>query len=1082
MKKQILFLAASLMTGVAVAQDAPGWLRNSAISPDGKTVAFTYDGDIYTIPVGGGKATQLTMNPAYDSYPAWSPDGKQIAFSSDRFGGFDVFIMSADGGSPKRLTTHSANEYVETFKDTKHVLYRSSIMPTAEDGVFPSGTYPQVYEVSTDGGRPRLFSSLTMESLSMNSAGQLLYQDKKGYEDTWRKHHQSPITRDIWLSQSTPVSQYTKLTSFKGEDRNPIWAADGKSFYYLSEQKGTMNVYKRNVTDGKETQLTSFTKHPVRYLSVSKNGTLCFSFNGELYIQPQGEKAQKLNVNMVKDNTVRDMYPVFNTSGSSSMSVSSDEKEIAFICRGDVYVTSVDYQTTKRITNTPEEERSVCFSPDGRSVVYASERNGVWGIYRTSLVRDNDKQFVYAHELKEEPLIVGNEACYMPQFSPDGKEIAYFANRTELRIYNLKSKSSRVVMPEKFNYSYTDGDQYFDWSPDSKWLLTKYIGIGGWNNVDVALVKADGSRIENLTESGYSDGNAKWVLDGKAMIWQSDRAGYRSHGSWGAENDIYLMFFDEEAYDRFKMNKEERALYDERKKATEEKKEDKKEDKKDSKKDKKGKETKKEDKKEDLKFDLENRKDRIIRLTGNSSHLGEAYLSQDGRKLYYQAAFEGGYDLWVRDLDDYSTRILVKGFGGGEMIPDKEGKKLYVGNWTLRKVDLSDGNVSNIPFSAQSDYRPKEERTYIFDHIASLVNDKYFDKEILKSHDWDFYTKNYKKFLPYINNNYDFAEMLSEMLGELDASHTGARYGGTGAALPTAALGAFIDESYTGDGLCIKEIIKNGPLDYAGSKITNGCIIQKINGQPILKGADYYPLLAGKANERVTTLTITDSKGKNSFEQDVKLISYGQQEALLYRRWVEKCREMTEKYSKGEVGYVHVKGMDSNSFREVYSDILGKYRNCKAILVDTRHNGGGWLHNDLAILLSGKEFQRYVPRGQYIGSDPYMRWYKPSAVLVCEDNYSNAHGFPAMYKALGIGKLIGTPIAGTMTAVWWERQVDNSLVFGVPQVGIKDMNGHYLENQQLNPDIEVYNTPEQQLKDDDVQLKTAVEHLLKISK
>ena len=215
------------------------------------------------------------------------------------------------------------------------------------------------------------------------------------------------------------------------------------------------------------------------------------------------------------------------------------------------------------------------------------------------------------------------------------------------------------------------------------------------------------------------------------------------------------------------------------------------------------------------------------------------------------------------------------------------------------------------------------------------------------------------------------------------------------------------------------------------------------------------------------------------FETKVKAISSGQESELLYKRWVERNRKIVEKLSDGKVGYVHVKGMDSESFRTVYSELLGRNRNKEAVIVDTRHNGGGWLHDDLATLLSGKEYQRFVPRGQYIGSDPFNKWCKPSCVLICEDNYSNAHGFPWVYKELNIGKLIGAPVPGTMTAVWWERQIDPSIVFGIPQVGCMNMRGEYAENMQLNPDIEVYNEPSKVLKGEDEQLEVAVKEMLK---
>ncbi len=236
-------------------------------------------------------------------------------------------------------------------------------------------------------------------------------------------------------------------------------------------------------------------------------------------------------------------------------------------------------------------------------------------------------------------------------------------------------------------------------------------------------------------------------------------------------------------------------------------------------------------------------------------------------------------------------------------------------------------------------------------------------------------------------------------------------------------------------------------------------------------------MLSGKAGEKVR-LSVYNPTTKERFEEVVKAISSGDQDRLLYDRWVENCRKRVDRLSNGTIGYIHVKAMDSESFRTVYSELLGRCRNKEAVIIDTRHNGGGWLHDDLATLLSGKEYQRFTPRGQYIGSNPYNKWTKPSCVLICEDNYSNAHGFPWVYKELGIGKLIGAPVPGTMTAVWWETQIDPTMVFGIPQVGVQDMRGHYLENQQLQPDIEIYNAPEAQLKGEDPQLERAVQEML----
>ena len=1080
MKRFLLGAAVYITAMAAQAEEAPLWMRYCVISPDGGQIAFTYKGDIYTVDTGGGKARQITSSRGYDTHPVWSPDGKSIAFASDREGSMDVFIVGRDGGVPRRLTSHSGNEVPVAFRDNDHVLFGAAVMPDAEDMTFPSAQFPQVYEVSTEGGRPVMFSSVPMEDISISPDGRsFLYHDRKGYEDAWRKHHTSSITRDIWLCTAAVGRErrFRKITTFDGEDRTPVWAQDGKSFYYLSERDGSFNIYRSDIEGRNITRLTSHTGHPVRFLSTAKDGTLCYGFNGEIYTLKEGEPAKKVAVSIVADTYDRHLVKQLKSSGATEISVSPDGKEVAFVMRGDVYVTSVEYKTTKQITDTPEQERDIDFSPDGRSIVYASERDGLWQIYQTSLVDKDDKLFTYANDFKEERLVNSSYTSFQPQYSPDGREVAFLQNRTELRVLNLKTKAVRTVMDGKFEYSYSDGDQWFEWSPDSRWLLSGYIGHGGWNNKDVALVNASGNgEIHNLTQSGYTDGDAKWVLGGKAMIWKSDRAGYRSHGSWGSEDDVYIMFFDLDAYERFRMSKEETALLEEAEKKEKED-EAKKEDEK-----KKGKrnadEKEKKDVVEPLEFDLENCRDRIVRLTVNSSRLGDAVLSAKGDKLYYQAAFEDGYDLWVHDLKENKTSIVMKNIGYGAMITDKKQENLYICNSSIKKVNMEKGESKNVEFNALFNYRPYEERQYMFDHIWKQVEDKFYVAD-LHGVDWKGYYNSYRRFLPHINNNYDFQEMLSEMLGELNGSHTGARYYAPGASFQTACLGAFYDNEYTVDGLKIKEIIAKGPFAVKKTDVTEGCIIEKIDGEKIQTGMDYYPLLEGKAGKKVL-LSVYNPETKKRFDVTVKAISAGEQSDLLYRRWVRRNEQLVEKLSGGRVAYVHVQGMNSPSFRTVYSELLSeKNRTKEAVIVDTRHNGGGWLHDDLVTLLNGKEYQRFVPRGQYIGSDPFNKWLKPSCVLVCEDNYSNAHGFPWVYKELGIGKLIGTPVPGTMTAVWWERQIDPSIVFGIPQVGCMDMRGEYLENKELQPDIEVYNSPEEMLRGEDRQLEAAVKEMLK---
>lgn len=1065
MKKILLALIAPLATASAMAQSDPLWMRFPAISPDGKTVAFSYKGDIWTVPANGGQARQITTNPAYDAYPVWSPDSRQIAFASSREGSMDIYVVGRDGGAPRRVTTDSGDEYPMAWRNDSTIMLKASIMPKATSIMFAN--FSQVYEVSDKGGRMRLFSDIPMEDISVGNDGALLYHDNKGYEDPFRKHHQSPICRDIWLYKG---GNYTKLTNFAGEDRTPVWGGDNNTYYYLSEEDGTFNVYKRHIGETAKTQLSHYKGNPVRFLTRSTDGTLCYAYDGAIYTLKEGSQPVRLNLSMVADDGSDKLQRQVLRSGATEFAVSPSGKEIAFVVHGDVYVTSTDYTTTKRITDTPEQERNVNFSPDGRSLVYASERGGLWQIYQTSIVNKDEKQFTYATQLKEEQLVKSSLVDMQPAYSPDGKSVAYIEDRGALKAVDVKTKAVRQLMDGKFQYSYSDGDLWFQWSPDSKWLLSNYIGHGGWNNSDIALVPADGSqKITNLTNSGYNDNNGRWVLGGKAMLFMSDRAGYRSHGSWGAEDDAYIMFFDLDAYERFRMGKEERALYDEAHKK----------EKADATKKKrpliklgKKKDDKKKDKAKTLKFDLANCRDRVIRLTVNSSHMADAILSPGGDTLYYQAKFEGGYDLWKHDLVENKTEIVMKNVGYG-LEADKDFKNLYVYNNGIKQIDLAKNSQKGIDFEANFNYRPYEERAYIFNHVWQQVKDKFYDPK-LHGVDWEGYKKTYAKFLPYINNNYDFRDMLSEMLGELNGSHTGARYYPEGATLKTAALGLFFDNDYEGDGLKVEEVINRGPFAVRNTGVKKGCIIEAIDGQKIAKGSDYTSLLDGKAG-KMTRVSVFDPSRKKRFDVVVRAISRSAQADLLYRRWVDRNREMVDSLSNGTIGYVHVKAMDSESFRTVFSQLLSdSMRQKKAVIVDERHNGGGWLHDDLCTLLSGKQYAKFIAHGKYIGYDPWNKWVKPSCVMICEDDYSNGHGFPAVYKTLGIGKLVGAPVAGTMTAVWWESMM-NGMIFGIPQVGNQAMDGTFFENKELKPDIEVYNTPADYETGNDEQLKAAVE-------
>jgi tricorn protease len=1058
------------------------------VSPDGQQVLFCYKGDIYKVSTKGGTAVQLTTHDSYECSPVWSADGKQIAFASDRHGNLDIFTMSADGGSATRLTYNSVAEVPQAFSpDGKWVLFGAAIQDPAASVMFPDNTLPELYKVPAKGGRTLQVLGTPAEMLSFAADGKsFYYQDRKGYEDEWRKHHTSSITRDVWFYDAKS-GQHTNITAHAGEDRNPVASADGKTLYFLSERNGgSMNVYALNTGANNGQQpvaVTTFKTHPVRFLSAARNGLLCYTYNGEIYTQKNGSQPQKLSITLTRDDE-----PVISdltfTSGARQAVVSRDGKQVAFVARGEVFVTSTEYATTRRISQTAGAEADVDFAPDGRTIVYASERNGNWQLYTASIVRKEDLNFANATLIKEESVFPELPALQLngkldfsqverqyPKYSPDGTKLAFIEDRIKLKVVDLKTKKVTQVT-DGSKWFRQDGGFDYEWSPDGKWFVLSYIANKRDPYTDQGIVSAEGGEIHPITQSGYMSGRPRWVMDGKAIMFESERYGMRSHASWGSQEDVFLAFLTQDAYDRYRLSPEDYALLKELEKAKPEKKADA-----DKKTDKKSK-NKKDDKKADadsvktLKIEFEGIEDRIVRLTPNSSRLGDAIVSKDGESLYYFAAFEGAPDLWKMDLRKHETKLLSKG-GSGVLQMDKDGNLYSLGS-SMKKIEKGD-KMTTIAYDAQMKLDLAAEREYLLRHVAKQINKKIFRTDY-NGCDWDLMVKNYARFLPHIANNYDFAELLSELLGELNVSHTGGRFRPAANGDATAQLGLLYDLTEATDGLKITAILEGGPFSKASSKVKVGDVVTAINGQPLTKDTDLAQLL-NLCRGKKTLVSLKGSAG--TWDEVVLPISQSAQSALLYKRWIKSRAAEVERLSNGRLGYVHIEGMDDASFRDVYSDILGKYNLKEGIVIDTRHNGGGRLHEDIEILFSGHKYFTQVIRGREVCDMPSRRYNHPSIMLQAEGNYSNAHGTPWVYSHQKIGKLVGAPVPGTMSSVNWETMQDPTLIFGVPVIGYQLPDGTYLENTQLEPDVPVLNKPETVVKGVDLQLEAAVRELLK---
>lgn len=1050
------FLILTSLISLNLSAENASWLRYPSISPDGKSVAFSYKGDIYIVDSEGGRARQITSNPAYDYSPVWAPNGKNIAFASDRYGNFDIFTVSADGGVPTRLTTHSAKDTPWTFTlDGKNVIFTSRIQDPASSVLFPKGSMTELYSVSIEGGRPVQILATPAEEVSyVGGKGTFLYQDCKGGENIWRKHHVSSITRDIWMYDG---KDHIRLTSFEGEDRCPNVSGDGRTVYYLSERDGSFNVYSFPLDNPQKiTTVTRYKTHPVRFLTISDDDVLCYGYDGDIYIKKPGLPSRSVNVEILSDD--KDDTSIISVSGGGYNHLSSDGKQIAFINRGEVFVTSTEYNTVKKITDTPEAEADVVFSPDGKKLSYASERDGIWNIYTAELGRKEDVSFPYATTILEKPLFKDNKYDRRsPVYSPDGKEIAFLEDRDRLMIMNLETGKVRQITDGSQRYS-TGGSISYSWSPDGKWILMSYCARGHYPYNDIGIVSTKGGeKIINLTDSGYTDSSPQWVLNGNAILFISERYGMRNHASWGTLKDVMIVFLNRKAYDDFKMTKEEKEFEKQMSGASD------------------GDKKKKDDKVEEIIVELDGIDERIMRLTPVSSDLGHATLSKDGTVLYYQASYEGGMNLWKYEIEKGIPSKI--GSARGRMVWDAKYNNLYVLGSRFSKMKSGGKSLESISVRTDMSMDLAAEREYMFNHVYRQEKERFYNEK-MHGVDWEMFTSYYRRFLPHINNNYDFAELLSEYLGELNVSHTGSGYRVPSGRkdVSTADLGLLFDMDWSEDGLKVDEIVSGGPFDKASSKLEAGDIVISIDGISIKKGMDYYPLLDRKAGERVL-VGIKKASGEN-IETVVVPISGSDMSSLLYKRWVRRSAEKVEELSGGRLGYVHIKGMNDESFRTVYSDILGRYNDCEGIVIDTRFNGGGRLHEDIEVLFSGKKYLTQEIRGKDACDMPSRRYNKPSIMIMGEANYSNAHGTPWVYKHKNMGLLVGKPVPGTMTSVSWETLQDPTLYFGIPVVGYRTAEGTYLENSQLYPDIDVENTKENVVKGRDEQLEAAVKALL----
>jgi tricorn protease len=1093
-KSVVLVLALCLAANIAVAAENSLWLRDPAISPDGSKIAFRYKGQIWIAPTGGGDALALTPAGFYSAAPTWSPAGDKIAFASDRFGPMNIFVAPVAGGEAQRLTWYSRGEEPASFTpDGKSVLFSSLRL----GDIVQTFTIPndfelgaQLYEAPAEGGRDRLVLPNPAFNARWDKEGKRLLYTSASIEQPFRKGQTSSAARQVWLYDKAS-GRHERLTNGAHESRDAVWSSNG-DVYYLSEASGSLNIWRLSLGDRKTTQITHFTGDPIRSLSISDKDDLAFSWNGGLYCLRYGAaEPERIAVNIV--NLAFDGERATRTSFIGDFVLSPNGKDIALVTRGNIFVASMNGKDVKRITHTPGEERSPDFSPDGRRLVYAGERDGRWSLFESRIVDPEEKTFSEATTIEEKRLNAGEGDAMQPTYAPDGKHIAYVANRDSVRVLDVDGHGDVEILPQGQIFALEDWPWNLTWSPDSKWVALPVQQSHYIENVAVA--PADGSKpAVRVYPSGEEQWSPQWSVDGSMLLWSNyvDALRQPYDGNWLGE--IEAVFTSRQAQDAFRDKLREPVVTEpqstdanDRRNAAPENAEPK---------------TAKAKEPQIFTFEADGVEDRKIDLSQGASHLAYYGFLADGVSVLsveWAPNVEGnGYIATgtVRDLRLGQRRTLFSGLAfqvlgyppeqaPSPVLMSKDRKKLYflsrAGEGVtegVTEVDVAKGTSRLIKIAMDTTHDEAESRKAAFEQYWTITKKRFFDLD-MRGVDWDAARRKYEAFLPSIADGRDLGELLSEMSGELNASHTGGFfYTPPPLGEQTASLGLYYDERYPGPGMKVAGILTNGPFDTAGGKLKPGDILRQIDGQDIPEAGGVRRLLRGRANQRVA-ISAEHPDGQGFTEKHV-LISLDRELDLAREQWIKRKREAVIAKSCGRLGYVYVPGMDGPSYRTTFSDIFGRFEQAEGLIVDIRNNGGGNLHNHLLTLLSGKTYLDFVPsHGGPDQPEPRDRWTKPSAVIMNAASYSDASIFPHVYQDLKLGPLIGDPVAGTGTATWWVRSaLMPGLVYGLAQAPAREPDGALFENVEVEPDIPVASNPTAWEKGEDPQLDAAIKALM----
>jgi tricorn protease len=1047
-----LLAAFALLAPSGRAQEPIRMARTPDLSPDGKLIAFSYLGDIWTVEAIGGVARPVTQHVAHDINPIFSPDGRSLAFASNRHGSYDVFVVPVRGGRPRRLTSDSANDIPTGWSpDGKHILFTSTRSPS-----FPPQS--ELYSVPVEGGRARRITTAEgREGVYSPRGDRIAYV--RGPGAWYRRNYRGSSNNDIWLCNADGHNN-RQLTTFNGQDGSPMWAPDGRTLFYVSEVFGTANVVKQDMdSTGSAPVLVTADKNGkpfhtetrVRQARISGNGEwIVYECGADLWITSTkpGATPRRLAIEAYADDKTNPERTVTFTSRATEYALSRDERYVAFAVHGELFLMPVGSRSeVRRLTDHPANDHGIAWSPDSSKIVFISDRNGYEDLYLLEADDPEHPRFTQAHQFKVKQLTNTREAESAVQFSPDGQRVTFLRSG---RLWSMKPDGSdqKVIVdtPQVIDY---------EWSPDSKWIV--YSRMDGSFASELYIMRANGGEAKNVTRFATFNAGVTWSDDGKKLCFLSNRKG---------STGVYVLSLQKESAPGAASSDD---------------------------------------------IDWEDIHHRVTQPTTMETH--EAAISKDGSRVAFVATVQNRTELWVASTNGESvTRVTTGNLRPRQIQWSRRLPSLLYfrdGNGQIHIARIPSGPISPpssssepgmansslyavIPFKAKMTIKDDELHKEMFEQSWRSLYDYFYDPK-LHGVDWEAVRARYKPLVEHVATKEDLYALLYMMMGELNASHLGVGGFITAPEQMTAELGLLFDEAYTGRGLKITEVLKRGPADRRGISLKAGEYILAIDGTELTPTSEVSSLLNDKVGETVALLVSADPKASLKDRRAVRRVELKairrntdprrpdevSAENLLYERWVENNARRVAELSKGKLGYIHIPSMNEEGLerfvRSLYSDNFDK----EALVLDVRYNGGGFTHEQVLNYLGSREhtFFRHRFGGEGLVLRAYDRkWTKPAVLLINNRSYSDAEIFPHAFRTLGLGKLVGQSTGGFVIGTGSISLIDGS-TFRVPRIGVFTVQGTNMEKEGVKPDVEVVPHPDQLARGSDAQLDKAAEVL-----